>query len=135
MMPSIKNVLILNLFGWFFLTINKNTVFFEELFLALTFAAFFLGILQAFNNFFFSYYVDRINNIKSNYRKIFLRRKEAISQLIESYTLYRELPAVVADYSSLIYIRFNEMLDLEIAAEEKIIEESFKRTLQGLYKL
>lgn len=42
---------------------------------------------------------------------------------------------MVADYSSLIYIRFNEMLDLEIAAEEKIIEESFKRTLQGLYKL
>ncbi len=42
---------------------------------------------------------------------------------------------MIADCASLIYIRYNEKLDLEIATEEKIIEESFKRTLQGLYKL
>lgn len=133
-MPTIKNALILNLFGWFFLTINKNTLFFEELFLALTFSMFFLAILEAFNAFFFSYYVDRITTIKANYRKIFLRRKEAINQLIESYTLYKDLPEFIVDYASLVYIRYNETLELEISSEEKMLEEAYKRTLQGLYK-
>lgn len=134
-MPTIKNALILNLFGWFFLTINKNSLFFEELFLALTFSMFFLAILEAFNAFFFSYYVDRINTIKANYKKIFLRRKEAINQLIESYNLYKDLPELIVDYASLVYIRYNEMLEVEIVSEEKLLEEAYKRTLQGLYKL
>lgn len=134
-MSLIKNALILNLFGWFFLTINKNSLFFEELFLALTFSVFFLAILQAFNTFFFSYYVDRITTIRLNYKKIFLRRKEAILQLMDSYSLYKDLPDLIVDYSSLIYIKFNDTLELEIINEEKLIEEAYKRTLQGLYKL
>jgi hypothetical protein len=49
--------------------------------------------------------------------------------------LYRDLPDLVGEYAGIIYLRYNETLDLEIAARERIIEGAFKHTLQSLYKL
>lgn len=134
-MLYINSIILLNLFGWFFLSINKNAMFFEELFLALTFSLFFLGIIQAFNSFFLFYYVDRINSIKLNYKKIFLRRKESINSLIESYKIYRAYPDAFNIYASLLFLKYIERINIDALFEEKIIEEAYKKTLQELYKL
>jgi hypothetical protein len=83
----------------------------------------------------FLYYVDRNNNNKGETtERSFFVVKKLFNQLIESYTLYKDLPEFIVDYASLVYIRYNETLELEISSEEKMLEEAYKRTLQGLYK-
>ena len=84
----------------------------------------------------FLYYVDRNQYNKSETtKKFFYVVKKLSNQLIESYNLYKDLPELIVDYASLVYIRYNEMLEVEIVSEEKLLEEAYKRTLQGLYKL
>jgi len=128
-------LILLSLFGWFLLTINKNSAFFEELMLALTFCIFFFAILQVANTFLFAYFVDRRNSIKLIYTKLFSRRKEAIHKLIEAYTVYKSFPEVSMNYYSTIYLRFNEKINLQILAEKEIIEASYKYLLKLICKV
>jgi len=133
-MPYTNLLLSLNLFGLSFLLMDKNAVLFEEFFLALTFCIFFLAVISSFYTYALSYYVERINAIRSNYKKIFLRRKESLNLLIENYKSYKNFPDQVLEHATVVYLKTYRAAALELSKEKQVIEEAYRKILQGYYR-